>query len=135
MSKFDLEGCFMQKITLVLLCFFTMVQAQDLYIYNNGKKVPLLPMQQGVSSDGKTLTVQLAQTGKKIAIQNKVVFKSKNEETLQKIKNDYNVTKFFGDVYMIELQTATQAIETANKLYEDDLVQYAEPLMKKEIRW
>jgi len=130
----------MKHFILAIFCIYSLAQADDIYFYNNGKKIKLKENLKELSlkstEDNETKeSFKIEGTKKSINVGKKVMFKAKDKEAFNKILKKYKAKKMYGDIYIIEAKNPRQAIKISNELYENNLTSFAEPVLEKEVKW
>ena len=106
--------------------------AGEFYYFNNGKKVPLKPLDGTLSARSVDAPMRFEDPeGRTISIANRLIVKFRSTENLNEYLNRYNlriVKKYaFEGMYLLQAPTPVDAIEAANALYEMPDVEFAQP--------
>lgn len=106
------------------------------YFYTNNKKVFLKPSFQSRSiSSAQMFTIE--NTNETVGINNEIIFKLKNEDDIEAIKQEYSlldVKPISGSKIYKTKVSRSDIFDTSNRLYEDDRIKFAHPDMDIQIR-
>ncbi len=126
------------------LLFISVTNAQDNYFYQNNEKVMLSPVQQFTRSNLSTdqeNSVDYYNTaqGQQVGIYNKILVKFKPSDDLDPYlllsPYDIKIEKQLGVLlYLLTVPSNGLAIDIANRLSEQDFIEYAHPDFIKQLR-
>jgi len=131
---------------LLLCCIFflsTSVIAQDNYFYQNNKKTTLTPLPQLIRSNSlpteQTINYYRTDQGHKVGVYHKIIVKFKDSEDLDPFlllsPYDVEIDKQLGArLYLLITPSNGLAIDIANRLSEQDFIEYAHPDFIKKYR-
>ena len=106
--------------------------AGEYYYINNGKRIPLQPLEQALSTRSTDTPMHFKDPhGQTVTVANRIIVKFKSTVNLNEYLNRYNlriVKKYaFEGMYLLQAPTPVDAIEAANALYEMPDVEFAQP--------
>jgi len=126
------------------LLFISLSNAQDNYFYHNNEKVLLTPVQQFTRSNVSTIqekTVDYYNTaqGQQVGIYNKILVKFKASDDLDPYlllsPYDIKIEKQLGSLlYLLVVPSNNLTIDIANRLSEQNFIEYAHPDFIKQLR-
>lgn len=106
------------------------IYADDVYIYNHGKKMFLIPLVQTTRdvSNNQVHFFLVKNRNTTIGIDSKVIVKFKQEVDINDILKQYTVFKQLSkSTFVLKAKDTTQAISIANQLTQSGQVVYAQP--------
>jgi len=124
---------------LLLCCSFSLSSpliAQDNYFYQNNKKITLNPIPQLVRSNSllteQEITYYTTEQGHKVGVYNKIIVKFKESDDLDPFlllsPYDVAIDKQLGvRLYLLMTPSHNAVIDIANRLTEQDFIEYAHP--------
>mgnify|MGYP000420874609 CR=1 FL=1 len=126
------------------LLFFSVANAQDNYFYQNNTKVtltPVPPLTRSLISTSQEKTVNYYHTdqGYQVGVYNKLLVKFKPSDDLDPYlllsPYDIEIDKQLGHLlYLLIVPSNDLAIDIANRLSEQDFIEYAHPDFIKQLR-
>jgi len=126
------------------LLFISVANAQDNYFYQNNKKVtltPAPPLTRSLISTSQEKTVNYYHTdqGYQVGVYNKLLVKFKPSDDLDPYlllsPYDIEIDKQLGELlYLLIVPSNDLAIDIANRLSEQDFIEYAHPDFIKQLR-
>ena len=123
----------MKKIWFMMI-IASIVQAQEFY-YEFGKKVLLTPTANSRAVDG--IIYYIKADGKKIGVKDEIILKCKDniscKDSLKKYKFK-SIQNLSSSLILVKVQDAKDTLEIAQKLYNQDNIEFATPNLIKEIR-
>jgi hypothetical protein len=132
------------KITLLpyLLFLSNSLIAQDNYFYQNNSKITLTPSLRqshlySLSVNEQAIQYYTTNRGHEVGVYNKIIVKFKKSEDLDPFlllsPFDVSIEKQLSELlYLLTCPSASLAIDMANRLTEQDFIEYAQPDFIKE---
>lgn len=111
--------------------------SNDLYYYNNGKKVQLTPTYSQTTQRGDGTSYYENEYGMKVGVNNQVLAKLKPTTLVIDIEQKYNVTfvkKLTRTIYVFETLSAEESINFSSSLVENAEAEFAHPDFIREIK-
>jgi hypothetical protein len=115
----------------------------DTFYYSGTKKVYLSPVEKSTlrtkstSKDKLEANYYKTQDNYLLGVADKIIVKFKNLDDLQKISKEFNlqlIKNIYANVYLFKVDNISKTIDTANKLYLLDSVEYAHPNFIREVK-
>jgi len=112
--------------------------AQELYYYNDSKKVTLTPIQTSLRTL-QNIDYYENERGLKLGVSDKLILKLSDNTNLQFYLQEYNMSiesTLSTDVYLLKLQNKNLTLSISNMLSEKEDVIYAHPdfIKQREMR-
>jgi subtilisin family serine protease len=106
--------------------------SNELYYYKSGKRIYIDSI--NVKRDSKFL--QFTRNNKAITIPNSFIVKPKDSIALNEINQRAKLIDKVGDLYLFESNSSIDAIELANRLFEENLTYFSSPnfIQEKELK-
>lgn len=111
--------------------------SNDLYYYNNGKKVQLTPTYNQTTQRGDGTSYYENEYGMKVGVNNQVLAKLKPTTLVIDIEQKYNVIfvkKLTRTIYVFETLSAEESINFSSSLVENAEAEFAHPDFIREIK-
>jgi len=127
--KLTILGC----ATLALLSTAALAESNERYYYNNGKKVYLTPLKVEKQESGTTRAYKSERVTKTV-VNNRVFFKMKegaDKSILKGLKTEH----VMGEMYKITVSSEEEALSVANRLYESNQTEFAQPDIEQKMSW
>ena len=123
----------MRTLVWLLLGPMLTLYAREYYIYNNGQKVVLEPIQKPLTarSTSSALTFKKA-NGKKVVLTDRLFVKCSSEARMQNLIKKYRlklIKRYPNSLYLLQASSALKAMESANALLLQEGVDFAHPNM------
>ena len=126
------------------MIFISVANAQDYFIYQNNEKVtlsPVPPLTRSLLSTSQENTVDYYHTsqGHQVGVYNKLLVKFKPSDELDPYlllsPYDIEIDKQLGELlYLLIVPSNDLAIDIANRLSEQNFIEYAHPDFIKQLR-
>jgi len=126
----------MNKISILLIFSSLTMFANELYFYQNGKKIFVEKLKNKTKENNynlKSIDSKYKINNKNVIIQPMVIAKIKNGDLPNDIFYGYTFENIYGNVYKIYVSNDIEAISLSSKLYESNMVEYANPNIKRSI--
>jgi len=125
----------MKYIVILFLVLFQSIFAKEVYFYQGGKKVILVP-QNNISRGYSDVDYYLTSRGISLGVTDLMIVKFKNIENLNSYLSEFNlavVKKISKNLYLFKSSSKSVTIDITNRLSEKQDVQYAQPDFIKKI--
>jgi len=126
----------MRNIIMFLIVFTQYGYTSDTYYYKNNKKVTITP-DISISRSSSNIDYYQNNQGVVLGVTDKLIVKLKDNEKLEQILNEFNLTliKILSkNIYLLKTTNRTLTIDISNRLNETGYVKYAHPdFIKKMI--
>lgn len=104
--------------------------AKEVFFFQDSKKIILTPIEDKKTQSAKNLKYYKTQNGSELAVNNEILLKLDNNESIDKYLKKYNLTlikRYKNNLFLVKTNDTTELFDTANDLYEEDGVLYAHP--------
>jgi len=128
----------MRKLVFLFLSAALLFSA-DSYYYNNNKKVQLTPLpksslQSKSLKEGVKREFYTIPNGSVVGVSDEILIQTEHIEYILSCYSVELLAKLGDTLYLLRAKEATQTLQLANKLYEDEKVLLAHPNFTKEIQ-
>ena len=117
------------KILLLIILFCTTLLS-DTYYYSFGKKVKLTKLKETRVINDQNITYYKNSAGQKLGVKNEILTKCKEKDKCKDIFKKYNLTQIKNltpNILLITLKNTEDPFELSQKLFLEDMIEFAHP--------